>query len=134
MLFDAGQPRAAIGPYAAALRLAPGAMLIRGELARAMIETGDASLLRPAIMQLRIAIAAAPDQAGFWQALAIAHGRLGEIGQAQLASAEAAMVLGDLPRAKGFAIAAERHLPPGPDRLRAQDISNATRKENLEGF
>ena len=134
VLFDGGNPRAAIGPYQEALRLAPGAMLIRGELARAMIETGDASLLRPAITQLQIAVAAAPDQAEFWQALADAYGRLGEIGRAQLASAESAMVLGDIPRAKGFAIAAEKTLPPGPDRLRAQDISNATRKENVEGF
>ena len=44
------------------------------------------------------------------------------------------MVLGDIPRAKGFAIAAEKALPPGPDRMRAQDISNATKKANLEGF
>ena len=134
VLFDGGHPREAIAPYQEALRLAPAAQLIRGELARAMIETGDSGLLRPAITQLRIAVAAAPDQAEFWQALADAHGRLGEIGQAQLASAEAALVRGDIGRAKGFAIAAEKHLPPGPDRLRAQDISNATRKENLEGF
>ncbi len=134
VLFDGGHPREAIGPYQEALRLAPGATLIRGELARAMIETGDTSLLRPAINQLRIALAGEPDQAEFWQAMAEAQGKLGAIGQAQLASAEAALVMGDIPRAKGFAIEARKHLSPGPDRLRAQDISNATKKENLEGF
>lgn len=134
VLFDAGRPRDAIVPYQQALRLAPSATLVRGELARAMIETGDASLLQPAITQLRIALAAEPGQAEFWQAMAEAQGRLGAIGQAQLASAEAALALGDIGRAKGFAIEARKHLPPGPDRLRADDISNATKKENLQGF
>lgn len=132
--FDGGNPRASLAPYEEAVRLAPGAQLIRGELARAMVETGDPALLRPAVDQLQIAIAAAPDEAPFWRTLADAYGRLGEIPRAQLASAEAAMALGDIPLAKGFALAALKRLPAGPQRQRAQDISNATRKENLEGF
>lgn len=132
--FDGGDPRGSLAPYREALRLAPSAQLIRGELARAMIESNDPALLRPAVTQLQIAVAAAPDEAPFWRTLADAYGRLGETAEAQLASAEAAMAEGNLPLAKGFALAALKRLPPGPLRQRAQDISNATRKENLEGF
>jgi predicted Zn-dependent protease len=134
VLFDAGRPREALAPYQEALRLAPSATLVRGALARAMIETGDPALLRPAVTQLQIALAAAPDQAEFWRAMSEAQGKLGNTGQAQLAAAEAALTTGDIARAKGFAIEARKHLPAGPDRLRADDISNATKKENLEGF
>jgi predicted Zn-dependent protease len=134
VLFDAGRPREALAPYQEALRLAPSATLVRGALARAMIETGDPALLRPAVTQLQIALAAAPDQAEFWRAMSEAQGKLGNTGEAQLAAAEAALTTGDIPRANGFAIEARKHLPQGPDRLRADDISNATKKENLEGF
>lgn len=134
ILFEAGKPEAAIAPYEAALRLAPDQPLIRIGLAQALIETGDKARLRPAIDQLRRALAAEHDNVLGWQLLAVAWGRLGNLGEADLALAERALWRDDIPAAKSFATRALKALPQGPARMRALDIANAVRKENREGF
>jgi hypothetical protein len=58
--------------------------------------------------------------------MAIARGRLGELPQADLALAEEALLRGDVRQARMLAGRAAAALPPGPVRLRAQDIVNAT--------
>ncbi len=133
VLFEGGRVREAIAPYKEAARLAPGEALIRQGLARALIESGDATLLRPAVQELQTALRAERDDDFTWHQLGIAWGRLGNLGEADLALAEEALLQGDIPAAHGFAARAERALPPGPSRLRAQDISNAVKKENRLG-
>lgn len=59
-----------------------------------------------------------------------AWGKVNEIGQANLALAEEAMLNDDIPMARRFAREAIKQLPPGPARLRADDITNAVKKEN----
>jgi hypothetical protein len=43
------------------------------------------------------------------------------------------MLQGDISAAHNFAKQAEKSLPAGPGRLRAQDITNAVKKENRLG-
>jgi predicted Zn-dependent protease len=63
--------------------------------------------------------------------MGIARGRLGQLPQADLALAEEALLRGDPRTARMLAQRAEQALPPGPMRLRAQDLVNATEPENL---
>jgi predicted Zn-dependent protease len=134
VLFEGGRGAAAIPPYREAARLAPDWAPIRAALARAMIETNDTGQLRQAIGHLQSALARERDDSQSWRSLGIAWGRLGEMGQADLALAEEALVLGDIPRARTLARRAEKQLPQGPSRQRAVDVGNAVRKENREGF
>jgi len=131
VLFESGDPRAALGPYGTAARLAPEEPLIRVALAHALIETGDAALLRRAQAELAAALAREPGLAFAWRLLATARGRAGDLAGADLALAEEAMLLSDFATARMLARRAEPRLPPGPDRLRAQDILEAARRENL---
>lgn len=130
ILFDGGRGREALGPYRDAVRLAPEQPLIQQELAHAEIETGDPTLLRPAIARLQAALARERGDAFSWHELGVAWGRLGDMGQANLALAEEAMLKHDIKGAKELAGRAQAQLPPGPAKLRAIDISNAVRKEN----
>ena len=134
VLFEGGRGAAAIPPYREAARLAPDWAPIRAALARAMIETHDPAQMRQAIGHLQSALARERDDSQSWRSLGIAWGRLGEMGQADLALAEEALVLGDIPRARTLARRAEKQLPQGPSRQRAVDVGNAVRKENREGF
>ena len=134
ILFEGGRGAAALGPYREAARLAPEHAPIRSALGRALIETGEPTQLRQAIGHLQVALARERDDADAWRRLGIAHGRLGEMGLADLALAEEALVLGDIPRARVLARRAEKQLAAGPSRLRAVDIGNAVKKENREGF
>ena len=134
ILFENGRVRDALGPYREAVRLAPDEPQIHIGLAHAMVETGDPLLLRPAIQELQPALDRERENAIGWRTLATAWGKLGDIGQANLALAEEAMENGKIPLARGLAGRAEKQLPPGPARLRAIDISNAVKKENRTGF
>ena len=134
MLFENGRVRDALGPYREAVRLAPDQPQIHISLAHAMVETGDPLLLRPAIQELQPALDRERENTTGWRTLATAWGKIGDIGQANLALAEEALENGKIPLARGLAGRAEKQLPPGPARLRAIDISNAMKKENRTGF
>ncbi len=132
ILFDGGEGGPAIASYRKAARLAPEQPLIAQELAHAEIETGDPALLRPAIARLQGAVARDRGDAFSWHELGVAWGRLGNMGEADLALAEEAMLRGDSSGARALADRAKAHLRPGPSRLRAIDIANATAKENKD--
>ena len=134
ILFENGRVRESIGPYREAIRLAPDQPLLRISLAQAMVETGDPLLLRPAIRELQPALEHEHDNTTGWRTLATAWGKVGDIGQANLALAEEALANGNIPLARGLATRAESQLAGGPARLRAVDISNAVKKENRTGF
>ena len=134
MLFENGRGRESLAVYREAVKLVPEQPLVRMALAQAMVETGDPAQLRPAIQQLQMALDRERGNADGWRALGTAWGKLGELGQANLALAEEALVNGDIRVARGFATKAEQQLPAGPSRLRAGDIANAVKKENREGF
>lgn len=92
MLFENGRGREALGPYEESVRLLPNSALLRQGLARAQIETGDPALLEAAVGHLEAALMVEPDVPFNWHQLAIAHGRLGNKGEAALAMAEEAML------------------------------------------
>ena len=134
ILFEAGRGREALAPYREAIRLAPEQPLIRAALARAMIESGDPLLLKPAINELQSALAREGDDQDSWHALSVAWGRMGNIGEANLALAEETLLNGDIKMANLWAAKAVKLLPAGPSRMRATDISNAVKRENRKGF
>jgi predicted Zn-dependent protease len=131
ILFEAGRPREAIAPLRAAVRLAPSEPLIRTALGRALLEAGEAKLLREAVAEFEWSLRVERDNGFTWRQLGIAHGRLGEMPQADLALAEEAMVGGDYPRARMLARRAEEALPHGALKLRAQDLRFAAQRDNL---
>lgn len=131
LLFEGGRVAEAVAVYAAAARLAPGEALIRTAHGRALIERGDPASLRLAARELEAATSLDRQAAFTWRLLATARGRLGETAAADLALAEEAMLLSDFGRARMLARRAEPRLAPGPNRLRARDILEAARRENL---
>lgn len=130
VLFEASRGRDAIAAYREAVRLAPEQPLLRVAYARAMVEAGDTGQVRLALGELQRALDRDRDDTDAWRLLSRAWGKLNEIGQANLALAEEAMINEDIVMARRFAREAEKNLPAGPARLRAQDIANAVKKEN----
>ncbi len=130
VLFEGHRPAEALAPYANAARLAPEEALIRVSHAGVLIELGSPAQLRQAIAELEAALRTERDSPFAWRQMAVARGRLGEMPLADLALAEEALLLGDPRSARTLARRAEAALPPGPVRLRAQDIANAAAPEN----
>ncbi len=123
MLFENGRIADALAPYEEAVRLAPNEPLLQIDLARIQIEGNSQELLVTAKANLEQALRTEPENATGWFNLAIANGRLSEIGQMALAQAEHAAIIGDRAAAKAHAERAERELPLGsPGWLRAQDL------------
>jgi len=131
MLFEGGRPAEALRPYATAARLSPEEGLIRLSHARVLIELGQPAQLRQALAELDAALRTERESPFVWRQRAIAHGRLNEMPLADLALAEEALLLGDPRSASVLAARAETALPPGVNRMRAQDLRNAAAPENL---
>ncbi|MGE0418541.1 MAG: M48 family metalloprotease [Acetobacteraceae bacterium] len=130
VLLEGGQAQAAAASYQTAMRHAPNQPLIRQGYGHALLETGDATMIRQSVAQLQAAQGRERGDPTTWHLLGIAWGRLGNVGEANLALAEEAMLYGNIPVARRFARQAADALPPGPSRLRALDITNASKKEN----
>ena len=88
MLFENGRIRDAIQPYEEAVRLAPGAPLLRISLAQTYIEANDPSLNKRAIAYLNDALRTEDKDTSAWHLLATAYGRDNQIGMAALSLAE----------------------------------------------
>jgi predicted Zn-dependent protease len=132
ILYENGQARPAVASYQEAVRLAPDQPLLRQGLAQAMLETSDRVLLRQAVDHLEFAQRQDREDDTTWHLLGIAWGRLGNLGEANLALAEEAMLANDIPAARRFARMAVDSLAQGPSKLRAIDIGNAVKKENRQ--
>lgn len=131
VLFEGSRVRESLPAYAAAARLAPHEALIRAAHGRALIEAGDPASLRRAVQELESAVTRDRELAFAWRLLATARGRLGDMAGADLALAEEAMLNSDFTGARILATRAEPRLPAGPSRQRAQDILEASRRDNL---
>jgi predicted Zn-dependent protease len=130
MLFENGRVAESIEPYQAAVRLLPDSGLLKGDLARAQIETQDPAMLEAAIANLNTALREDRAQPFYWRQLAIAHGRRGEMADSSLALAEEAMLLNRMKEARYHAGRAERLLARGsPGWLQAQDILETAREK-----
>jgi predicted Zn-dependent protease len=125
ILLESGKPREAIGPLRQAVALAPRPGLIRIMLGGAELATGDAGLLDDAVANLRAGLDREPLASIGYRQLAMAYQQQGRVADAELASAEGALIEGDIDTAKSFALRAQAKLDVGsPGWLQADDIVN----------
>ena len=123
ILMKANRPAEAAEAYGTAARLGGDTPLLQIARGQALIATGNPKRLPDAIAIIRRGLTADPDNAGAYRFLAQAHGQLGEIGEAELASAEGNFYAGNIRDAQIFAARAQTKLKKGsPAWLRAQDI------------
>jgi len=123
-LLEGGKPAEAVAPLRHAVKLAPTPALIQIMLAQALIATNDPRNAEEAIGLLRTALAIEPEAADGYQQLAMAYGRKGDLAQADLASAQAAFMRGDVRTARQLATRAKTRLPIGsPAWVRADDLA-----------
>jgi predicted Zn-dependent protease len=124
-LLESGRAREAIAPLRRAVSLSPGAAPIRSLLGQALVASADTGLLDEAIRELSNVTTREPQSPDAYQHLAMAYGRKGNIGMAELAAAQAFLNSGDIKMARTQASRAQAKLPQGsPGWLKADDILN----------
>jgi len=122
-LLESGQPDQAIAPLRQAVRRAPHAILIQAYLAQAMVATNNPKLLHEAVPILRRVVVREPELSEAFTHLAMAYGRTGNLPEADLASAQAAALNGDIQAARLLASRAKKRFPIGsPGWVKADDI------------
>jgi predicted Zn-dependent protease len=122
-LLEGAHPAEAIAPLRRAAALAPKAALIRIMLGQALIATGENRHSDEAISLMRVAMQHEPEVPEVYSQLAMAYGRKGDIADADLASAQAALARGDNKTARELAARAKIRFPTGsPGWVRADDI------------
>ena len=136
MLFLNGRVSDALPAYRNSVKYKPDAPLIRIDLARVMLETGDDGLLPEAIDQLQQASLIEPTMPNLWYNLGIAYGRKGDIGHAEASLAAAANLEKRHTDAKYHAEKALKLLPKDrgkdPARQRSQDIIDRVNQINKD--
>jgi predicted Zn-dependent protease len=125
---EAGKAAEAIAPLQRAIGLAPQPALIQVLLAQALNAQNNAKSADEAVTLLRTALAREPESADGYAQLAMAYGRKGDLAQADLASATAAMMRGDGATARQIAARAKTRFPVGsPGWVKADDIVSTGR-------
>jgi predicted Zn-dependent protease len=122
-LLEGTRPADAIAPLRRAVALAPNATLIRIMLGQALVAANEPRHADEAISLLRVAMQREPEMPDIYSQLAMAYGRKGELSEADLASAQAALARGDMKTARELASRAKTRFPTGsPGWVRADDI------------
>jgi predicted Zn-dependent protease len=122
VLLESGRAREAVAPLRQAVEGVPNGVPIRVLLGQALLAAGD---VKGAIRELKNATTREPDSPDGFRHLAMAYGRTGEIGQAELAAAQGFLNSGDVKNAQTQASRAMAKLPPGSGAyLKAEDILN----------
>ena len=123
-LIRANRPGEAADAYAKAMRLdGSHSGLLQVGYGQALLATGKRDLIRRAAKEMREGLAMEPEYAAGYRFLAQAYGQLGEVPDAELATAEGHFQSGNYREAKIFAARAQRELKRGaPGWVRAQDI------------
>jgi predicted Zn-dependent protease len=123
-LLEAGRPGEAIAPLRRAVQLAPHPALIQIMLAQALLATNSKPHAEEALATLQAALKQEPESADAYTQLAMAYGRKGDLAHADLSSAQAAYLRGDLLTARQLATRAKTRFPVGsPGWVKADDIS-----------
>jgi predicted Zn-dependent protease len=125
ILYESGKAEESIEPHRRSVELAPDQALLKVNLARSLatITAKEGENLAEAEGLLIDALALERDNPYAWTFLADVYAKQKRIGDADLATAEAAYHLGDMARAHNFARRAMKNLPPGtPNATRADDI------------
>jgi predicted Zn-dependent protease len=124
-LLEAGKPGEAIAPLRHAVQLAPNPALIQIMLAQALVATRDRAHVDEAIPMLQAAVLREPDTPDAYAQLAMAYGQKNDLARADLASAQAAFMRGDLKTAREIATRAKARFPVGsPGWVKADDLAS----------
>jgi predicted Zn-dependent protease len=124
-LLEAGRPADAIAPLRRAIALAPNPTLIEIMLGQALVESNNPAHLDEAISVLQAAVNQDSEAVDGFAQLAMAYGRKGDLPHADLSSAQAAFLRGDLRLARMLADRAKSRFPVGsPGWVKADDISS----------
>jgi predicted Zn-dependent protease len=127
ILFENGKIEESVAPHRRSVELAPDQPLLKVNLARSLTELDTPEALTEAEGLLIDSIAQERDNAFAWNQIARVYGKQGRIGDADLATAEEAYLIGDMRRANNFAVRASKKLDSGtPNGRRASDISAIT--------
>jgi predicted Zn-dependent protease len=123
-LLEAGKPTEAIAPLRHAVQMAPNPALIQILLGRALVESNDPAHLNEAISMLEASLVRESESPEAYSQLAMAYGRKGDLPRADLASAESALMRGDVKAARMLANRAKERFPVGsPGWVKADDIT-----------
>ncbi|MEC5321795.1 M48 family metalloprotease [Aurantimonas sp. A3-2-R12] len=124
ILMDAGRWQEAAAAFSKAVKLdKSGSGILKAEVGQALVTGGDRSQMDKAVDLIQSGLQSDPVNSVAYRFLAMAYGRLGDVGRAELATAEGYWHGGSFRQAKIFATRAQQKLKPGsPAWLKAQDI------------
>lgn len=123
ILFESGRAEESIVPHRKSVELQPKAALLKVNLARSLIATKSDDSVKEAEGLLMDALQLEPDNAFAWNQLAVCYAKQDRIGDADLATAEEAYIVGDMSRAFVFSRRARDKLTlETPNGQRADDI------------
>lgn len=129
-LLEGGRPNDAIAPLRRALQLSSNSPLIAMMLGQALVASNNPAYAEEAIGILRTALAREPEAPIGYMQLAMAYGRKGNFAEADLASAQAAFLRGDMKTARDLASRAKTRFAVGsPGWVKADDIVNTKLSE-----
>jgi predicted Zn-dependent protease len=124
-MLEGGKPAEAIAPLRHAVSLAPNPTLIQIMLAQALVATRDRSRVDEAVSILRSALTREPESPDAYSHLAMAYGLKNDLPNADLASAQAAFMRGDIKTAREIATRARARFPIGsPGWVKADDLAS----------
>jgi predicted Zn-dependent protease len=124
-MLEGGKPAEAIAPLRHAVSLAPNPTLIQIMLAQALVATRDRSRVDEAVSILRAALTREPESPDAYSHLAMAYGLKNDLPNADLASAQAAFMRGDIKTAREIATRARARFPIGsPGWVKADDLAS----------
>ena len=125
MLLESGRPVDAVAPLRQAVQLAPNPALMQIMLGQALIASHDRARLDEAVTILQAALIHEPESSEAFSQLAMAYGQKNDLAHADLASAQAAYMRGDLKTAREIAARAKTRFPVGsPGWVKADDIAS----------
>jgi predicted Zn-dependent protease len=124
-LLEAGRPAEAITPLRRAVQLAPNPTLIQIMLGQALLASNNPAYANEAVKLLEAASQREPESPQALSQIAVAYGRKGDLARADLASAQAAFLRGDITTARQLAARAKKRFPVGsPGWVKADDIAS----------
>jgi predicted Zn-dependent protease len=124
-LLEGGKPAEAIAPLRRAVSLAPNPTLIQVMLGQALVATRNRAHVDEAVSLLRAALTREPEWPDAYSQLAMAYGLKNDLANADLASAQAAFLRGDLRTAREIAARAKARFPVGsPGWVKADDLAS----------
>ena len=126
ILMKANRPQDAADAYAKAVRLDPvKSGILPISLGQALIASGDPDSLKKAVKEISQGLGRDKENSVGYRYLAQAYGQLGQIAEADLATAESHFYSGNYKDARIFAARAQQKFKRGaPGWVRAQDIIN----------